>query len=106
MSIDYKKIGERVKKLRLEYGYTQAQLAEMCNISNVYISHIESGSAKISLDILYAVSVALNTTPDFFLMDSLYTSKEYITDEIANLLRDCNAEKLHLIKKLIKSVTE
>jgi len=106
MGINYKKVGKRIKKKRRECGYTQAQLAEMCEISNVYVSHIETGSANISLEVLYAVSVALNTTPDFFLVDSIFTSKEHIKEEIAVLLKNCKPEQLHQIKKLIKAVVE
>ena len=106
MKIDYVKIGKRIKSKRLELELTQAQLAEMCNISNVYISHIENGSAKVSLEVLFNIANCLNSTPDYFLMDSLYTSKEYITDEIAVLLKNCDNQKLHLIEKLIHVVIE
>ena len=106
MGINYSKVGKRIKEKRVQCGYTQAQLAETCNISNVYVSRIETGSATISLEVLYSVSVALNTTPDFFLVDSIYTSKERITDEIAVLLKNCKPEQLHQIKKHIKAVIE
>ena len=44
--------------------------------------------------------------PDFVLYDSLYKSKEYINDEIANLLKDCSGDSLRLIVKLIRAVLE
>jgi len=106
MKIDYRKLGKRIKSKRTEQNLTQAKLAEMCNISNVYVSHIENGSANISLEVLYAVSCCLNVTPDFFLVDSIYTSKEYLTDDIADLLKGCTNEQLHLIKKLIQGVLD
>ena len=103
MKINYAELGKRVKNKRTAHGLTQAQLAEMCDISNVYVSHIENGSARISLEVLYAISNCLNSTPDFFLMDSLYTSQEYITDEIAALLKGCMNEDLHLVRRLIRA---
>ena len=106
MKIDYIKLGKRLKSKRTEQNLTQAQLAEMCDISNVYVSHIENGSANISLEVLYAVSCRLNVTPDFFLVDSLYTSKEYMTDDIAVLLKNCTNEQLQLVNKIIRAVLD
>lgn len=104
--MDYKKLGKRLKEERLKQNMTQEQLAETVNLSNVYISHVESGSAKPSLKTLIEICNALAITPDFVLYDSLYKSKEYITDEIANLLKNCSEKNLHLIVKLIKAVLE
>ena len=38
MSLDYSIIGERLKKARIERGYTQEQLAEKIDISQPIIS--------------------------------------------------------------------
>lgn len=104
--MDYKKLGKRLKEERLKKNMTQEQLAELVNLSNVYISHVESGSAKPSLQTLINICNALAITPDFVLYDSLHKSREYITDEIANLLKNCSEKNLHLIVRLIKAVME
>lgn len=99
-------MGKRIKEERLKNNLTQEQLAEAINVTGVYISHIESGSTKPSLETLIKISNALKITPDFLLYDSLYKSKEYIKDEIASLLNNCNEENLQLVVKLIKAVLE
>jgi len=104
--MDYKRLGKRLKEERLKKGLTQEQVAELTNLSSVFISHIETGTTKLSLATLVDICNALGTTPDFVLYDSLHESKEYIKDEIANLLKDCNESSLRLITKLIKSVIE
>ena len=49
MAIDYKIIGERLKKARLSKKLTQENLAESLNISIAYLSRIETGTTKINL---------------------------------------------------------
>lgn len=102
--MDYKKLGKRIKEERLKKSLTQEKLAELIGVTGVYISHIECASAKPSLDTLINICNALGTTPDYFLFDSIHTSREYIKDEIAVLLKPCSTEDLDLITKLIKAV--
>ena len=104
--MDYKEMGKKIKECRIKMGYTQERLLDEINVSSVYISHMETGSTIPSLDTLINICNALSITPDFVLYDSLYESKEYIKDEIASLLKDCDASSLRLITKLIKSVLE
>ena len=59
MHIDYKLIGERIKKIRKACGLTQEILAEKLNVSIGYISQVERGITKISLDLLAAISSIL-----------------------------------------------
>ena len=47
MEIDYKILGERLKKSRKQKGYTQAQLAEILDISEEYLSRMEKGNTKL-----------------------------------------------------------
>ncbi len=68
MEINYKRLGKRIKTARLKIDLTQAKLAELCDISNVYISHIENGTAKPSLDILYKLAIFLKVSPDYLFM--------------------------------------
>lgn len=66
----YDTIRKNIKKYRLEKGLTAAQLAEMVGLSHEFIRQIESCSAKtssgFSIDTLYRISVALDTSLDKF----------------------------------------
>ena len=44
-----KQYGEMVKRMRLKHGLTQADLAEWCNVSDVYISLTEQGKRLPSI---------------------------------------------------------
>jgi transcriptional regulator with XRE-family HTH domain len=63
--LDYKKIGERVKESRRLKNMTQAKLAELADISDTYISRIETGAKNASLTSLAKISRVLNSSLDF-----------------------------------------
>ena len=60
MNVDYAAIGQRIKQARRRRGLTQERLAEALSVSVGYISQIERGVTKISLDTLAAVSASLD----------------------------------------------
>lgn len=58
--VDYKAIGRRISKHRKNISMTQAVLAEKLEVSESFISQVERGNAKISLQRLYQVAETLN----------------------------------------------
>ena len=62
----YNKIRKNIKKYRKEKGITAAQLAEMVDLSHEFIRQIESEKVAntFSVETLYRISVALNTSLD------------------------------------------
>jgi len=110
-SIDYKKLGQRIKFYRLKKGLTQSQLAEFTNLSPSSISYIENATSsqgkqrKISLNSLVKVSNELNVTPNDLLCDSLDGIVAiHISKDIEELLKECNSQELVLIKNVIIAV--
>ena len=58
----YKKAGKRIKEIRLQLDITQEQLAELSDIHISYLSQIERGITKFSLNTLKKISDALNVS--------------------------------------------
>ena len=52
MGVDYSAIGRRMKQKRKQAGMTQDNLAEKLSVSVGYISQMERGVTKISLETL------------------------------------------------------
>ena len=50
--LDKKKIGKKIKELRLSRGLKQQQLAELVNLSRATISNVESGTRGLSIESL------------------------------------------------------
>ena len=97
--MDLKNIGLNIKKIRMEKGYTQSKLAEMSDISNVHMSHIETGIVAMSLECLLNICNSLNVSPDSILMGEYKithkSASDIITDNIKDLTSD---EKRFLIE--------
>lgn len=62
-----KKYGRNVKYYRNKLGLTQAQLAELANLSTNYIGMIERGKRVLKLDKVFIIANALKIpTNEFF----------------------------------------
>jgi len=85
-SIDYRKLGEKVRLKRREAGYTQEQLAEICDISTGFVGHIESGTRAPSLETLYSIACVLHSGIDYFLFDSAADNDNMI-EQISSAVR-------------------
>ena len=66
MSVDYARVGARIKIKRKESGYTQEQLAEKLSVTVGYVSQIERGVTKINLDMLARISEVIHTDIAYF----------------------------------------
>ena len=102
MNIDYKLIGERIKKVRKAKGLTQDTLAEKLNVSIGYVSQVERGITKISLDLLGAISTILSCDVASFISESAVNSGDYMESEIINEIRKLDQKKKRFVLSLIK----
>lgn len=106
MELNWKLLGRRIREVRIGKNLTQEALAEKVGVSSVYISHIEVGTSKSSLETLVKICNALETTPDYLLMNSLYSSKNQLSDKIGSQLKNCTSKDIEFISDIIKVVIE
>ena len=97
MALDYKLIGQRLRKARLEKGYTQEKLSEIMGVSVAYLSRIETGTTHINLKRLNELSNILGVSEALILNGASDDSKTYLNDELSSILRDCSPEDKELI---------
>ena len=57
------RMGEKIKSLRREKGWTQEFFAERASINDKEVSHIESGNRNITIETLVKIASALSITP-------------------------------------------
>ena len=106
MYVDFMLIGRRVKELRKNLYVTQAQLAEMTDLSISYISHIETAQKKASLESLVRIADALGVTVDELLNgNQLNNPTEYQTD-IDLVMADCTPPEKWLMYEIIQATKE
>ena len=106
MNIDYKLIGERIKRVRKAQGLTQEKLAERLNVSIGYVSQVERGITKISLDLLGAISSILECDIASLISESAIHSSEYMESEIISEIRKLDNKKRKYILEIIKITKE
>ncbi len=102
--VDYKMLGENIRKARLDCNLTQEELAEAVSVNTSHISNIENNYTKVSLPTLISISNALETSVDYLIRDSYNDEKSGIESEIlleVNRLDDRERELLLRIAKVI-----
>jgi transcriptional regulator with XRE-family HTH domain len=105
--VDFKKVGARIRKLRLEKGLTQNELCEMIGCSNNHLSHVETAQNKVSLTLLLRLSYALEVSLDYFLLDTPFTRPEAIIDaEISKKLARCSSSTLVAVSRMIDTLLD
>ena len=104
-NIDYALIGNKIKQKRKEMGYSQEQLAEMCEISASYIGHIERGTKKMSIPIAVSIAHTLHLSLDYLFLDIADTNEDLIL-RISSLLQHSSKEQSDTLLKTIKVLSE
>nr|MCR5564553.1 helix-turn-helix domain-containing protein [Gammaproteobacteria bacterium] len=79
--INKKEFGNRLRKIRKERGFSQAELAETIQISIQSLSYYENGKVLPALDYLHDIAAILNVSIDYLLFGEAY-AKQLINDEI------------------------
>lgn len=106
MALDFSIIGERLKKARIEKGYTQEDIAEMIDVSVAFLSRVERGNSHINLKRLSQICSILDVTEGYILNGASNASNKYLTSEFSEILKQCPPEKQKLIYKLAKVIAE
>ena len=100
MELDYSEIGKRIARRRKEFGLKQTEVCERAGINDKYLSCIERATSIPSLEVVMRLALALDTTPDEFLVGSMRYEGEKWRD-VAELLRNMNPQKLNLAKSFL-----
>jgi len=98
--------GRKIKRMRMNRGLTQEELAEAADLSQRAMSGIETGENFVSAETIDKLVTALDTTlEELFATDHL-KNKEDLRHEINKKL-DClnnNEEKLIIVYNVIKGL--
>ena len=74
--IDNKKIGSCIKKIRMQKGISQIELAKAINVSQTHMSNIEHGNAGLSLCTAVKIARVLNCSIDQFADEDRYDGSD------------------------------
>ena len=100
MTLDYTEIGKRIARRRKELGLKQSEVEEKADLGYKYLSNIERSISIPSVEVIMRLAVALDTTPDEFLIGTLsHDNQEW--KNISEMLRPMNAKQLSLDKSFL-----
>ena len=101
MNVDYKLIGKRIKNQRVSMGLTQEMLAEKLEVTIGYVSQVERGITKISLDLLAKLSDILQKDVSFFIAGSSTESENYMLDGMMLKFKQLNGRDRKLVLEIM-----
>lgn len=104
--MNYYEIGQRVRNLRKARALSQEQLAEKVGISTTHMSHIETGSTKLSLPVLADLSVALDTSSDELLFGHSESSKTRAVEQLALLLETSTPKQAQALFAILQAAQQ
>ena len=84
------KIGDKIRERRMFLKMTQENLANDIDVSASFISDIENGRRKMSLETMVKISIVLKTSLDYFILDNVNNVKiknEIKIEQLKNLLQ-------------------
>lgn len=100
MAVDFFTLGQRIQRKRKSLRRTQEQMAEMLDVTVGYISQIERGITKISLDTLSEITAYLGCEFSELLDGSTVQSQLYLNDEIKAVETKLSAKNKKILSEI------
>ena len=75
-----------IRKIRIEKGISQLELANIANFSQSFLANVESGKKKPSVMTILRIADALKVNPREFFPKTTSQTKEEIKDQIMDLI--------------------
>lgn len=97
LKIDYATIGSRIKRRRKQIKKTQEDLAEHLSVSVGYISQVERGVTKISLDTLSEISVWMDCDLAELVTGTSPNQKNYLDREFSEVYRRLRSDQKKML---------
>ncbi|MGN0393956.1 MAG: helix-turn-helix domain-containing protein [Coprococcus sp.] len=105
--MDYGKMGKRIRNARKSKGWTQAYLGELLDSDGKYISRIERGKSKPSLEFVVKIANILEKSTDYLLQDSIdYIYKGEGNPDISVLCQKFGMERTKRMVGLLEMIYE
>jgi len=107
--VKFNNVGSNIQYFRKAKGLTQAQLAELTNLSLSHIQNIESKKSESipSLEALYKISIILEIPIDCFLKDDgIQIYQNYINFSLLSKINEIDNSKNQLLTSMLYKIHE
>ena len=101
-------LGKKIKRMRINRGLTQEQLAEAVDVSQRTLSGIEIGENFVTAETLDKIIKALNTTSEELFATNHLKEEQELINEIENNIKiiSKNPTKLDILYNVTKSLVK
>lgn len=103
--VDYKLIGKRIQSQRQKQGLTQEFVAEKADITTVYLSKIENGHVRPTIDILSAICSIIDCDLGSIFLNIAPTSNQYENDRVIRLFNACSPKVKPIALELLERLS-
>lgn len=97
--MDSIQIGERIRRLREQNGWSRDTFSEKIGVSNTYLCQIEKGQKNGSLPLIVKISETLNVSLDFLIYGN--SSINIDRQEIIAMVSTASNRQLRIIKEVL-----
>ena len=103
--MNYTEIGQRIRKFRKLRGLTQEALSDAADLSPSYLSHIENGKKKSSLEALIRIADALGVS-----VDQLLSNRQPFVSarqsELHELLETATEREQNFLCEIVRAIRQ
>jgi len=103
MSINYEMLGDKIRLVRTNRGFSQEELAEAANLTRESINRIEKGTLTAKLETISVIAGILDISIDYLLSNENEPSSDPEA-EIRSLLLDCNRLEKKVLVETMRSL--
>ena len=106
MQVDYVLLGRRIAERRRSLGLKQVEVNERADLSDKYLSNIETARSIPSIDVLMRICSVLSVTPDYLLTGTLIKEDTELSDRITEKSKSLSETKLKLLDSFVDWLME
>jgi len=103
-NIDYKELGKRIRAERRKQDITQEKLAEMADISDSFMGHIERGGRTLSIETLAKLANALNLSIEYIVCGEFNYQPDMLPSEILDALKQMSNSQRRVFLNIMKTL--
>lgn len=104
MAINFELLGKRIKEVRGKKMLSQEELSELADVTAQYISYVETGRKKVSLEVLVNIADSLCVSVDQLLLGNQKAEISIYLVELTNLLEECTRYERRVVYEQIVSL--
>ena len=103
-NIDYKELGKRIRTERRRQDLTQEKLAEMAEISNSFMGHIERGGRTLSIETLAKIANVLNMSIEYIICGENNYQPDMLPEEIHDAINRMSNSQRKVFLSIMKTL--